>query len=60
LAYKLAGEEDSSRKHNFEGQKDDKLKSLIHKSCQDLFINQMRKPAKKATKEERKPKALVL
>ena len=33
LAFKLAGEEDSSRKHNFEGQKDDKLKSLIHKSC---------------------------
>ena len=53
-----SGMEDSSKKHNFEGKKDEKLKNMIHQSCQDLFSGQMRKTVKKSPlrKETRKPK----
>jgi len=37
-------ESSASKKHNFEGKKDEKLKQIIQKSCQDLFTHQMKKP----------------
>ena len=55
-----ASVDDSSKKHNFEGKKDEKLKNLIHQSCQDLFSGHIRKEkgVKKSPlrKEQRKPK----